>query len=165
MFSRFQDSRWIQKRFRTFMRGATKFDPFFWLHLISTYCQDLEFGKEMIELEGKNQFMTASYNCFFFKVATMRIFWLDAILFLFSFTDRLKIDWIYTSQGHRKVSKIYMCLWGVEIQGLWKEKVLFLFLPKSEGIGKTIVPSKPPGKTALQPGFFLIWDLNSEEPE
>ena len=34
----------------------------------------------------------------------MRIFWLDAILF-FSFTDCLKIDWIYTSQGRRKVRK------------------------------------------------------------
>ena len=80
----------------------------------------------------------------------MKIVWLDAILF-FSFTDCLKIDWIYTSQGRQEIC---MWWWGVEIQGLWKEKVLVLFLPKSGGIGGTIVPSKPPGPTALQPGFF-----------
>ena len=47
-----------------------------------------------------------------------------------------------------------MWWWGVEIQGLWKEKGLFLFLPKPGGIGGTIVPSAPLDPMALQPDFF-----------
>ena len=61
----------------------------------------------------------------------------------------------------RKICPIFDNLCPVAIQDFLKVKVLFLFLPKSEGR----LPPRTPRSHGPVAVFFLIWDLNSEEAE